>query len=386
MVTDLMADFTIGAAILGTLTSLYFYPYVIMQFFLGALIDRLGPRILLTGAILIGAVGSILFGSAETVTLAYIGRALIGIGSAVGFLSTLALAAKWFPPERFAFLSGLVMFFGMMSGVFASAPLAFFIENFGWRTAMWSLAVFSFVLASIIFIFVRNAPEETNTSETPLPLETWKEMWSGLARAARTLEVWKVAMVASTMSGPMLALGTLWATPYLISAYELPASSAAFLVSLLLMGWAFGAPFFGWLSDRIKKRKALLVINSAIQTLALIILVFIPAKPLWLVVSLFIIIGVSGASMAVTFALAREGNPKSISGSVTGIVNAMTVASGALLQPVVGILLDWSWGGEMSDGAAVYSAQNYETAFIVILGSTAVGFLISLTLKETKFA
>ncbi|MEL7430373.1 MAG: MFS transporter, partial [Pseudomonadota bacterium] len=106
MVQDLMSEFTIGAAVLGTLSALYFYPYVIMQIPLGVLIDRWGARLLLSLALSVAGIGSVVFATATSVELAYVGRLLIGIGSAVGFLGSLAIASKWFPPHRFAMLAG----------------------------------------------------------------------------------------------------------------------------------------------------------------------------------------------------------------------------------------------------------------------------------------
>lgn len=387
MVSDLMAEFAISGAVLGTLSALYFYPYVLMQVPLGALIDRLGVRALLSTALLIGGVGSALFALATSIEMAYLGRILIGIGSAVGFLSSLALAGKWFPPHRFAFLAGLVMFFGMTSGIVASGPLALFVEAYGWRTAMWSLGGFSVLLALLVIIFVRNAPEDSAQEklEKP-PKETWKAMWKGLGRAASTLEVWKVAIVASTMSGPMLTLGGLWGTPYLISAYGLEKTNAAFLVSFLLLGWAFGAPFAGWLSDRIRQRKKIILAGALVSTCCIGIITFLPLPPLYITVGLIILVGMSGAAMTVTFALAREVNPTDISSSVTGIVNSLTVASGAILQPAVGYLLDRLWDGTTADGARIYSVDNYHNAFVLIFASCLLGLIISMTLKDSPFA
>ena len=211
MVSDLMAEFAIGAAVLGTLSALYFYPYVLMQIPLGALMDRVGARKLLTIALSIGGLGSIIFATAESLSVAYAGRILIGIGSAVGFLGSLALASKWFPPHRFAFLAGLVMFFGMISGVLAQGPLARFVELFGWRNAMWSLGAASILLALLIFIFVRNAP--VGSVQDQNPQESWKQVWWSLKKAVSSLDVWKIALVGSTMSGPMLTLGGLWERP-----------------------------------------------------------------------------------------------------------------------------------------------------------------------------
>lgn len=386
MVDDLMAEFAISGAVLGTLSALYFYPYVLMQVPLGALIDRLGVRALLSSALLIGGVGSVLFAVAQSIEVAYAGRIMIGIGSAVGFLSSLALAGKWFPPHRFAFLAGLVMFFGMSSGIAASGPLAIFIETYGWRSAMWSLGAFSILLALMVIVFVRNAPQATQQElQDAKPKETWKAMWQGLGRAAKSLEVWKVALVASTMSGPMLTLGGLWGTPYLIEAYGLEKTQAAFLVSLLLMGWAFGAPFAGWLSDRIRQRKKIIIAGSFAVTLSVGSIAFLPLLPLWMTVALLIVIGISGAAMTVTFALVREVSPKDISSSVTGIVNSLTVASGAILQPAVGYILDRLWDGTVNGGARVYAIEDYQSGFSLIFAACLIGLLTTLALRESPY-
>ena len=386
MVSDLMAEFAISGAVLGTLSALYFYPYVLMQVPLGALIDRLGARTLLTTALLIGGVGSALFALAQSIEIAYLGRTLIGIGSAVGFLSSLALAGKWFAPHRFAFMAGLVMFFGMVSGIVASGPLAIFVESYGWRAAMWSLGGFSVLLALLVFMFVRNTPEETRKQDkiNP-PKETWKAMWQGLGRATKNIEVWKVAIVASTMSGPMLTLGGLWGTPYLISAYGLEKTHAAFLVSFLLLGWAIGAPFAGWLSDRIRQRKKIILAGSILVTCSVGAIAFFPLPPLWITVGLMILVGMCGAAMTVTFALVREVTPSDISSSVTGIVNSMTVASGAILQPAVGYILDQLWDGTTLEGARLYSIDNYQTGFILIFTTCLFGLVICMTLKDSPF-
>ncbi len=381
MVSDLMADFSIGATVLGTLSALYFYPYVLMQIPLGALIDRWGPRLLLSLALTVAGLGSFIFATAETIELAYAGRLLIGIGSAVGFLGTLAIAAKWFPPHRFAFLAGLVMFFGMISGVFAQGPLAAFVDFSGWRSAVFLMGVVGIILAILIFLLVRDTP--ASIDEPTKPKESWATMGRSLRCAASDREVWKVAIVASTMSGPMLTLGALWGTPYLQTTYGLERTEAASLVSGLLIGWAIGAPFAGWLSDRIGKRKLLLISGAFILMMAVASLTFLENLPLWASVFLLVTIGASGAFMAICFALVREISSPEIRTSVTGIVNSMTVASGALLQPGVGYVLDRVWSGDTQNGAPVYLASDFRSGFMLIFAACVLGFLVSLRLKES---
>ena len=383
MVSDLMREFAISGAVLGTLSALYFYPYVLMQIPLGALLDRLGARFLLTIALSIAALGSVLFGMAESLNVAYAGRIMIGIGSGVGFLGSLALAGKWFPPHRFAFLAGLAMFSGMTSGMLAQAPLALFVESYGWRASQWSLGAFGALLALAVFAFVRNSPTP-DQDKADRSSVTMRDIWKGLIRASRIREVWKIAFVASAMSGPMLTLGGLWGTPYLMAAYDLARPTAAFLVSLMLLGWAFGAPFGGWLSHRIQKQKALLILGSGMLSLCIAIIALVPQLPLVVTVILLAVAGFSGGTMAITFALARHAAPSEIMGSVTGIVNSMTVASGAVLQPLVGLVLDAMWQGRLLDGSRFYEAADYRTGFLLVLATAILGFIIAILLKEPQ--
>lgn len=380
MVSDLMGEFAIGGALLGVLSALYFYPYVLLQVPLGALLDRIGARKILTGALLLAAVGSALFASAQSVEMAYLGRLLVGAGSSVGFLGSLALAAKWFPQRKFSMLAGLSMFVAMTSGMVAQAPLALFVDRFGWRASMWTLGVVAIVLAAMIYAFVRDTPHvqhPTNIkAKTP-----WSEVWANLWQAMKHREVWKIATVAACMSGPMLALGALWGTPYLATTYGLERSEAAFYVSFTLFGWAIGAPTAGWLSNLINRQKSLIVIAAGVLSLALAILTFLPSLPLILTTALLFLTGLSGGAMAVTFSLVRLNFSASLAGSASGIVNSMTVASGAVLQPLVGLVLDRLWNGTLEAGSRVYEPSDFRTAFILIFACALIGFMVSVFLK-----
>ena len=176
----------------------------------------------------------------------------------------------------------------------------------------------------------------------------------------------------------MLTLGGLWGTPYFIVAYDLARPHAAFLMSLLLFGWALGAPATGWLSDRLGRRKPILIAGSVIVCLMLFLLIFIPHLPLSAAVAIVITIGFSGGSMATCFALVRDVLPDGVTGAATGIVNALTVASGAVLQPVVGLLLDL----QTANNTASYTEAIFRQAFCAILVTTFAGLLVAFRLRE----
>ena len=379
MVSDLMQSFQVGAAVLGNLSAIYFYAYVALQMPIGALVDRWGPRRIITSFLLLGAVGSAVFGLATTIEQAYIGRLLVGIGASCGLIAPLALAAKWFPPHRFAFLSGTAMLFGVAGGFIGQGPFAGLVTTFGWRPAILGAAVFAALLALITWLVVRDGPAGTAEKPAGAPVK----LLAGMNQVLRSGEAWALGFVATASTGPMLAFGALWGVPYMAERFDLSRTDAAFYTSLMLVGWAAGAPFGGWVSDAVGRRKPPLVISTSVSTVLVLVVFYGPDLPLLPTTALLILIGFMGAWMASTYAYARETVSPRIHGAVTGFVNMMTVASGALLQPVVGLLLDWQWDGAVQDGVRVYTRAMYETAFLSIAAYCALGVVAILFARET---
>ncbi len=274
------------------------------------------------------------------------------------------------------------MLFGMLSGMIGQAPLALFIGSYGWRAGMYVSGVFAAILALAVFAFVRNSPNQPGPKQER-SATSWRDVWQDLRKAASSGEVWRIAFVAAAMTGPMLTIGGLWGTPYLMSAFELSRPQAAFYVSLMLFGWAIGAPLSGFLSDRIKLRKIFLIGPSLGISACLALIIWGPQLTLASTVVALFLTGLFGGSMSATFALAREVSSREITGSVTGIVNSMTVASGAILQPLVGLTLDRVWDGAVENGSRLYQPEDFRLAFMLILAWVIAGLLMAFTLRES---
>ena len=125
MTQELMGDFAVDACTLGILTSLYSCGYVGFQLPVGSLLDKFGPRRLVSIAALTCSIGSLLFSFADTVIVGAASRFLIGAGSAFGFLSCMKLGTLWFPPQRISLVVGLTLLLGTSGGVAGGLPPAF---------------------------------------------------------------------------------------------------------------------------------------------------------------------------------------------------------------------------------------------------------------------
>jgi MFS family permease len=376
MVGELMAEFQVGGAIFGTLSSLYFFTYAPLQLPIGMLMDRYGPRLLITIAAALAALGAVLFALAPNIETAYLGRLLIGFGSGFSFVGGLTVSTQLFPPERFALMAGLVQGLGILGGIAGQAPLGIAVERLGWRGAVGLVAIAGAVLSVVAWIAIRDRLSST-ASASPM---------TGLRQVAANRETWCCATFGLAMTAPMLTFGGLWAVPFLMSAHGVERPTAASLASLLFLGWGIGAPVNGWLSDRLGRRRMPMLVFGLVATLAMAAIVGLRGLSLSTTGALFFVNGLASCSMVLAFALVREHNPPGTTGAAYGLVNTFVVGSGAVFQPLVGWLLDLGWDGTLAGGARVYAEETFRSALWTLPAISAVGVVAALLMTESKRA
>lgn len=375
MVEDLMRGFGVGAAVLGSLSAFYLYAYAALQIPLGLLFDRFGVRRLMAGSLLVSAAGSLIFAFAPTVEFAYAGRLLVGAGAACSFVGALTVTALWMPQPRFALLAGLIQLLGMAGAIFGQAPLAALVVAVGWRGALAAMGALAAVLALALYATLRDKPRP---AAAPLAIRT------AMRRVLTVRETWTCAVYGFAMTGPMLAFGSLWAVPYLSSVYGMPRTAAAGLASLTFAGWGLGAPTIGWISDRIGRRRAPMAACAIAGGALLAAVVFGPVWPLWALAAILFLQGFAGSAMVLGFAVVKDRNDPASSASAMAVVNTFVVGSGALLQPLIGWLLDRNWAGEVVDGARVYGAGAYAAALAILPPLFVLALLAAAATRERK--
>jgi len=374
MVEELMRDFTASGAIVGHLSAVYFYGYAGMQIPVGLLLDRFGPRRLMTAAAAIVGLACLGFAASHSLGLASIARFLIGAASAFSLVGAMAIAGQWFPRHRFALLSGLAMMFGMLGGVFGQAPLRVAVDALGWRGTMTATAGAGLLVMAGAWLFVRDRHRGTGGVGAVL---------QGLRQVATNRQTWLSALAGLGTTGPLLAFAGLWGVPYLQAAFGVERVGAGAVTSLTFIGFGVGAPLIGWLSDHLGKRRPPLLAGMVLGVGSLAVILYVPGIPLWAVSVLCFLVGLGGSAQIVCFALAREHHPAGLSGTAIGIVNSLVTGAGALFQPMIGWLLDLGWDGELVNGARIYSAANFQLALSVLVAGGIGGFACALALKES---
>ena len=372
---DLRATFGASATALGFIAAFYFYPYAAMQLPCGVLADSVGPRRLFTAGCVGAGIGSILFALAPNVVWLLLGRALVGFGVAVAFVSVLKLIASWYREREFATYVGVLMFIGNVGGILATVPLAWMTEYVSWRQVFLAAGIVSLVLAVCIWLWVRDDPYEAGLAARSDAQPAHDNWWDGVVRVARNRDTWPGFFMHLGMIGSYLTFAGLWAVPYLTDGFGLARPTATLHVTMMILGLAVGSVAVGTLSDRIGRRVPL------VRALALLYLAawlpWVLGWPLPLTLSLaasaLMGIGISGASLA--WALAKELNPPALAGTATSVVNSAGFIGTALFQPMVGWVLDQAGAGRLLD--------SYRLAAGLLAAIALTGVVAAFLIRET---
>lgn len=379
---DLTLAFNTTAEQLGNLAAFYYYAYAAMQIPVGLLMDKYGPRILLTVASLLCFLGCMVFGSAQVLWMAELGRFIMGLGGSFAVVGCLKLASLWFPVNRFALLTGFMVAVGMMGGVFGQAPVAKLVMAFGWQHTIYMGGILGAILSIIIWFVISDFPPGTAihlTRHTPYG----RKLFQGLLTVMRSPQVWVASLFAGLMFVPTTGFGQLWGVPYFSERFQIEKDVSGLLVSMIFFGWALGGPFYGWISDKVGRRKIPMGI-AAVTTLVVMLAILNLDVSINGMRVLMFLLGVCSSGFILAFSVVREINTPLLTGTAIGFINTLNNASGALAQPIVGKILDKLWDETYRlDGSPVYTVDAYNTALMFLPVCLLIALLLVPFIRET---
>jgi predicted MFS family arabinose efflux permease len=371
---DLQAAFAIDAVSLGSLAATYFYVYTVMQIPVGVLADTLGPRRILFIGGLAASAGSLLFALAPDFSTAFAGRTLVGFGVSSAFIAMLKIISMGFDERRFATMTGLCMLIGNLGSVLAGAPLAWAAQAFSWRQVFVGIGLVSLLVALLSRHFVADVAKQPASRSAWMPA-----LWQVLANRA----TWPGFFANVGLAGAFFAFGGLWAVPYFTHVQGMSRAVASNHTSICFVGFALGAALWGRVSDRVGRRKPVMLVISGLNVACWGVWLMASPLPLAATYPLCLAMGLSSAGFTLTWAAAKEVNPPLLSGMATSVVNVGVFLGAAVLQPLVGWCIERTWDGTMENGIRVYPAAAYGEGMALLAFAACAGWLALFLVRET---
>lgn len=381
MSNELMRDFSVTSQTLGVLSGIYFYSYAAMQLPGGVMMDYFGPHRLLTIATSICAISTVAFGLTDNFVMACLARLMIGFGSAFAAVGAMKLAANWFPAERFALLTGMMVTIGMLGAIGGEAPLAMLIDSVGWRHSMVIMGGVGIILAILIFTVTKDVPKKSRTHHTTTGDD--EPMLNSLITLLKNKQLWLVAFYGGLMYMATPIFCGLWGVPFLMFKMHIAKATAANYISLVFVGWAIASPLWGIFSNRIGRRKPPMYIGSIGALISCTIFIYAPIQSGWLIQFFLFTFGIFSAGFLPAFAVAKELCNKKYVATGLSFMNMMNMVGIAIGQPLIGYILDKFWQGEIIDKIRIYPLEAYHIALALLPIGMLISLLILPRLRET---
>lgn len=345
---EVSAELKLDAASLSDLSSAWFWSFALSQIPVGMALDRYGPRrtvsVLMTAAV----VGTVIFATASDAASAIVGQALIGVGCAPVFMGTLVAISRWFPADRFASLSSMVLAFAMAGMLLSSLPLALTAEWLGWRQAF--LAVAGLTLLSLLGVAgLARGPKTTANEERESGAETLR----GVLAVLRLRQLWMILPLAFVGYGTMITTRGLWAGPYLAEVFHLPAAERGYSLAAMTVAIAAGTLIYAAIERRWRSRKRPILLGTVLAVAGLLLLAVLPGVSLGIALVGLLTIGGCGASYMLIMAQTRQFLPDPLVGRGLALMNFVSFAGAGLLQLISGRVVQAATDA-MLPAAAVY--------------------------------
>lgn len=372
MMPQLSDAFAVNALGVSAIVGMFYYGYSPFSLVAGAAIDRFGARsVIPIGAVMVG-IGAILF-SLGNVPAANVGRFMQGAGGAFALIGAVYLVNKNFPASMAASFIGATQMFGMAGGSAGQFLVGPLIDNgLPWNQFWIYAGVLGLAIGVCLLIFL---PREAKAAESR---GSWLDAFKSLGKVFANPQSILCGLIAGLLMIPTTILAMTWGVRFLQEAREREYDSAVMLAATVPLGWMIGSPLLGFISDRLGRRKPVVIV-SALGLFAVLAWILFGNPDILRGPVVGLLMGIFSGAVMILYTVIKEANPPRLGGSAAGVINFINFTFSALLGPVFGARLV----EEPEKGADISALAHYQQGFWPLLAGVALALILSLFLRET---
>jgi len=373
MMPQLANAFGLTAMGVASIVGLFYYGYSPFSLVAGAAMDRLGPRWLVPSAAMVVGIGALLFATGHTQAASF-GRFLQGAGGVFALVGAIYIATKNFPATQAATLIGATQMFGMgggAAGQFVVGPMI--SRGLAWNRFWLGMGIGGLLIGILLFWLI------PNEKVAPQPTGWLKSAATAFGTVFKNPQSILCGLISGLLFIPTTIFDMIWGVRFLQEAHGLDYGSAVMRSAMVPIGWIIGCPLLGFISDRIGRRKPV-IIGGALVLLGCLAWILYGQPDVFPPYVLGLVAGVASGAAMLPYTVIKEANPPQFGGTATGVINFLNFTFSALLGPVFGwVLLRVAGGAQME-------LAYYQTAFTPLLFGVAIAIVLALILKETGTA
>lgn len=361
MLNDIMEKFQIDAATFGQFSGVYYLGYALMHLPVGIMLDRLGPRKVMSACMLLTTIGLLPLALTDHWLFSIIGRFLIGLGSSAAILGVFKIIRMTFKEERFPRMLSFSVMVGLIGAIYGGGPVDYMLHAFGYETVIYLFAALGVALTLTTYLIVPNikrTASSTVASNIKQVLTNSKVIWG--------------CIFAGLMVGPLEGFADVWGTAFLKQVCGIDGAVAASLPSLIFIGMCFGSPLLNLIAEKVGNYLLTIVGTGVVMTTCFILLLGSSASSFGISLN-FVIVGVCCAYQILAIYKISTYVSEETAGLTTAIANMIIMVFGYVFHTIMGNIIEVA-GGPSSAKAIVYGIGVIPVALLV--GSGGFVFLL----------
>ena len=361
--TDISLDLALDEFRLGLLASSFFLSFALAQIPTGIVLDRFGGRLTIGSFMWFAVLGIGLFSIATDFYLAMIGQVFIGIGCAPIFTGTMLIIGRRYSPQRFAYITAIVIAIGSLGDLMGTTPLATIAQWLGWRGSLQLIMLVTALIALWCLIGLgKDKPLATG--------ETLGGMLRGMAKIACIRGLWPLMPIFLTSYAVLMAVRGVWSGPYLANVFLTDATESGYIIMAMSISMALGTYLLGSLDRRFRATKIIVIFTSGLAVLPLFVLAAYPDKGPYFAMSAFILLGLFGFNYPLLMSHSRTFLTPEYHGRGMAVLTAISFIGIAITQSISGLIL------AVADAAAFSPTEQYQILFIFFATIISIATLV----------
>jgi predicted MFS family arabinose efflux permease len=369
---QVMLQFGIDASSYGLLASIYYYGYAGMQIPIAIALDKYGPKYILTICALLCGVGMYLSINSNIWELVLMGRFLIGVGSAGGFLTTSKVISQMFPSDNYSKMVGFSFSIGLLGAVYGGRPTSELVQAIGWEKVGNILTLVALAIATVAFLILRNKKSDSDASNS----FTMKDIIS----VVKSPRIVLLAIANLLLVGSLEGFADVWGVNYLVAAYGIDKTAAAEVVSLIPIGMIFGGPILAFFSKKLGEHLMIFVCGLVMALSIIYILYFSMSFDKIILGSIFFLIGIMCCYQVLVFSMGTKISSSQTLSLTIAFLNCVNMLGGAFFHTLIGKGIDL-YGGSIN---GIYPVESYRIALLIIPICAIIGSFITLFSRNSS--
>ncbi|MBI3236862.1 MAG: MFS transporter [Chlamydiales bacterium] len=366
MLNDIMQQFNMDATTFGQFSGVYYIGYSLMHLPMGIMLDRYGPRKIMTICILLIVTGLSPLAFANHWFYPIIGRFLIGLGSSAAILGVFKIIRMTFREGQFARMLGFSVTIGLIGGIYGGGPVNYMCTVFGYHTVVYLFAAAGIGLALVTYWMV---PNINNSSESTITSNI-KEVFSNS-------KVILSCVFAGLMVGPLEGFADVWGTAFLKQSLGFDSSAATKLPSMIYIGMCFGSFALNFIAEKVGSYLLTIIGAGIAMVIAFVLLLTFPLPSTLLSLN-FVVVGICCAYQILAIYKASTYVREQVAGLTTAVANMIIMIFGYIFHTVIGSIIN-AMGGPGNSQALVYGIMVIPVA--LLLGTSGFSLLF---IREKK--